>query len=54
MFLKSAIILAAGAVLLASCGENEVINDLGNQGKGATETAVQGTAWVRLVNFPQP
>ncbi len=54
MFLKSAI-LAAGVMLLASCGENEVINDLGNQNQGATETAMQDTARVRLVNFlPQP
>lgn len=51
MFLKSAI-LAAGTMLLVSCGENEVINDLGNQGQGATETATQGTARVRLTIFP--
>lgn len=51
MFLKSAI-LAAGTMLLVSCGENEVINDLGNQGQGATETATQGTARVRLTISP--
>lgn len=51
MFLKSAI-LAVGVMLLASCGENEVINDLGNQNHGATETAMQGTARVRLVISP--
>ncbi len=53
MFLKSAI-LAAGVMLLVSCGENEVINDLGNQNQGATETAMQGTARVRSVIFPPP
>lgn len=51
MFLKS-VILAAGVMLLASCGENEVINDLGNQNQRAAETAMQGTARVRLVKFP--
>ncbi len=52
MTLKSAIILAAGAMLLASCGENEVINDLDYQDQGVTETATQGTARVRLVISP--
>jgi len=47
---QSALIVAAGMMLLASCGENEVINPLNEQGQELT----QGKAVVKLVFSSTP
>lgn len=49
-FLEAALIVAAGMMMLASCGENEVINPSIEQGR----SPAQGKATVKLVCSPTP